>query len=171
MNDSESDTSRRVFGSDSNESSSDESSASNSSSKDSVEDCMDKLILEESNSVIETQAIEITSDISTKGSNKDYEHSKIYSNLVAAKTGISNKEIGDQYWTRGDSYSTKLSDKICYTCSGFPKCSKRMNLLLDPETQDVHVYISSDEHNHESTSRFINSRLNHTSRAKVNFLL
>ena len=100
MNDSESDTSRRVFGSDSNESSSDESSASNSSSKDSVEDCMDKLILEESNSVIETQAIEITSDISTKGSNKDYEHSKIYPNLVAAKTGISNKEIGDQYWTR-----------------------------------------------------------------------
>ena len=56
MNDSESDTSRRVFGSDSNESSSDESSASNSSSKDSVEDCMDKLILEESNSVIETSS-------------------------------------------------------------------------------------------------------------------
>ena len=100
-----------------------------------------------------------------KGANKDYVQVKTYQSMIAAKDGIANREICDQLWTRGISYSTQQGDKICFTCKGNPRCPKRMQLLLDPESQDVHVSVSMDEHSHLSLCR--RPQLNAQSRARV----
>jgi len=42
-----------------------------------------------------------------KGLNKEYAPVKSFPSMLAAKDGIENREIGDQLWTRGLSYSTK----------------------------------------------------------------
>ncbi len=101
--------------------------------------------------------------------NKDYVYEKTYPSLIEAKDGILNREIGAQLWTRSVSYSTQEGDKICYTCRGYPRCPRKMQMLLDPASQDVHVSVSSDEHSHilGSTSK----QLNPLSRDKVFELL
>lgn len=68
-----------------------------------------------------------------KGTSKEYDSVKTFPSMIAAKEGIDNREIGDQLWTRGISYSTKEGDKICFTCKGYPRCPKRMQMHLDPE--------------------------------------
>jgi len=68
--------------------------------------------------------------------------------MVEAQAGIVAGEVGDQNWTRGISYSTHEGDKICFTCKRHPKCAKRMQLLLDPSSQDVFASVSIDEHSH-----------------------
>ncbi len=83
-----------------------------------------------------------------KGSNKDYDYVKTYSSLLEAQEGVKSKEVCEQSWTRGMKYETKAGDKICYTCGGYPKCPKRMVMFLDPESQDVHVHVSTEVHNH-----------------------
>jgi len=87
-----------------------------------------------------------------KGSNKDYDYAKIYSSLLAAQEGAEAKEVGGQSWTRGIKYETKAGDRICYTCGGFPKCPKRMVMFLDPESQDVHVLVSTEVNDHTISS-------------------
>ena len=77
--------------------------------------------------------------------------------------------MGDQLWTRGIKYSTKQGEKICFTCKGFPRCAKRMQMFLDPESQDVNIYVSADEHNHSAIISGV--KLDPRSRAKVLELL
>ena len=100
-----------------------------------------------------------------KGLNKNYEFVATYPSLIEAKKAIEDRKLGNQLWTRGASYSTNIGDKINYTCRGFPKCPKHMQLLLDPESQDVHAHVSTDNHAHLSTSN--RSGLDAVSKAKV----
>ncbi len=81
--------------------------------------------------------------------NKDYEYQCTHSSLEAAKKAIQDAEIGGQLWTRGGHYSTKSGDKIVYTCRSFPKCPRKLQVHLDPENQDVHIYMSTDNHDHD----------------------
>lgn len=99
--------------------------------------------------------------------NKDYDYVKTYPSLVAAKEGVTRYEIGGKSWTRSVSYPTNYGDKVCYTCRGYPKCPKRMQMLLDTESQDVHIHLSSDSHDHTSTTSRSNPQLNPQSRSKV----
>ncbi len=96
--------------------------------------------------------------------NKDYDYISTHSDLESAKKAIDEGLIANQYWTRGNKYSTKSGDKICYTCRSFVKCPKRMYLLLDTENQDVHAYVSTDNHAHETISKL---RLDTVSKQKV----
>ncbi len=156
-------------------------SSSSSSSSDSSDNEihstvseLDQLHLEESNDVATTDNVSHVSlfseaSVASKGANKDYIPIKTYPSLLAAKDGIGKREICDQFWTRGMSYSTQQGDKICYSCRGNPKCPKRMQILLDPASQEVHVSVSSDEHSHGLFSR--RTRLNPESRDKVLELL
>ena len=66
-------------------------------------------------------------------------------------------------------YETKQGDKICYTCKGYPRCPKRMQLTLDPESSDVHVHVSTDAHDHHLIAT--TKGLNPSSKAKVLELL
>jgi hypothetical protein len=84
--------------------------------------------------------------------------------LEAARKAIEQGVIGCQYWTRAGKYQTNSGDKICYTCRSFAKCPKRMYLLLDPESQDVHANVSTDEHDHTISTKV---RLHPHSRQKV----
>ena len=126
------------------------------------------LVLDESPDTTH-KTLEITTEERIKRGNKEYELVRTYPSLVDASEGVKNKEICDQFWTRGVSYTTAQGDKICYTCRGFPKCPKRMQLHLDTESQDVHVHVSSDGHDH--LARNHQTRLNPLSKAKVLELL
>ena len=134
------------------------------SGSDNGSSLMGHLALDESSR--DSFADESTSSQS-KGKNKDYDFVKTYPSLVAAKEGVSQCEIGGKNWTRSVFYSTNYGDKICYTCRGFPKCPKRMHFVLDTENQDVHVHLSSDDHNHSYVTSRSNPQLNPLSRAKV----
>ncbi len=104
-----------------------------------------------------------------KGSYKDYQRLKTFPSLIVANEAIANREIGDQLWTRGMSYATKAGDKICFTCRAFPRCPKRMQLHLDPTSQEVHASVSLDEHSHARLGR--RPQLDPRSKAKVLELL
>ena len=88
-----------------------------------------------------------------KGSYKDYQRLVTFPSLIVANEAIANREIGDQLWTRGMFNATKAGDKICFTCRTFPRCPKRMQLHLDPTSQEVHVSVSLDEHSHSRLGR------------------
>ena len=118
---------------------------------------------------IQSCVAEASREIKTKGLNKDYEFECTFPNLIEAKKAIEDKKISAQFWTRGASYTTNNGDKICFTCKGFPKCPRRLYILLDPESQDAHIFISNDQHDHSSTSS--RSHLNARSRSKVIELL
>ena len=107
--------------------------------------------------------------INNRTKNKDYQFIRTYSSLLDAQKGVQNREIGEQLWTRGVKYETQEGSKICYTCRGHPKCNKRMLMVLDPASQDVHVSISSDAHSH--INNFFSKGLNALTKAKVIELL
>ena len=101
-----------------------------------------------------------------KGSYKDYKFLKTFPSFIAANEAIANREIEEQLWVRGQTYTTKSEgDKIYFTCRGYPRCPKRMLLHLDPTSQDVHVSVSLDEHSHALLGR--RPRLDPRSRARV----
>ncbi len=135
-------------------------------SVESIERSIEELRLEETN--------ELTNDgnpSSTRPSgvsNKEYVFDSTHIGLEAAKRAIDLGQIGNQYWTRGNTYTTKHGDKICYTCRSFSRCPKKMYLLLDPENLDVHAHVSTDEHDHDLSGKF---RLNPISKQKVLELL
>lgn len=108
-----------------------------------------------------TSTDNLTAEVSThtghKGMNKDYEHLSTYGSLPLAMKAEVLWNLDDNRWVRGNKYTTKSGDKINFTCRGFPKCPKRMKFLLDPESQDVHVQLSCNEHEHPSSTS--NSRL------------
>ena len=104
-----------------------------------------------------------------KGLNKIYEFAQTYSSMQSAVEGLNAKEISGQLWTRGQMYETKQGDKICYTCKGYPRCPKRMQLTLDPESSDVHVHVSTDAHDHHLIAT--TKGLNPSSKAQVLELL
>ena len=106
--------------------------------------------------------------VNNRNKNKDYQFIRTYASLMDAKAGVQNREIGEQLWTRGVSYGTHEGDKISYTCRGYPKCGKRMQMLLDPASQDVHVSVSLDAHSHSNN---LYKGLNPSTRAKVIELL
>ncbi len=109
--------------------------------------------------------VELSSNQGFKGTNKDYDFIFTYRSLALAFNAEEIGSIDDQRWVRGNTYSTKSGDKINFTCRGFPKCPRRMQFILDPDGSDVHVQISSNEHDHPaSTSR---SKLNRDSKKKV----
>ena len=166
----------------SSSSSSDDPSSSSSSSEEEVSSELSRLHLEDDSEVIPANLTQLDSwadgantnesygsATNTKGSNKEYVLEKTYSNMIEAKKGIDAGEVGDQHWTRGPSYNTNEGSKVCFTCRRYPKCPKRMQLLLDPNSQDVLVSVSTDEHSHIAMGRL--PALNPQSRAKVLELL
>ena len=80
-----------------------------------------------------------------------------------------NNEVCEQLWVRSVTHETKRGDKIMFTCKGFPRCPKRMQMCLDPESQDVHIHVSADSHNH--TAIISRIRIDPRSKAKVLELL
>ncbi len=158
----------KLSGSDSgSDSTNSNSSSSNSDRSRSLSD-FEALQLEDSNPAMSSKDTEIdNTGASTigKGTNKNYVPCVTFPSMIAAKAGIANREIGGQLWTRSVSYSTNEGDKVTFTCNGHPKCPKRMQLLLDPESQDVLASVSADEHQHTSFSS--RTRLNPESKAKV----
>ena len=126
---------------------------------------MAALVLDESDNPV--NASSASENGRTKGSNKDYDFVKTYESLVKARIGVAEREIGGKCWTRSVMYSTNCGDKICSTCRGYPKCPKRMQMLLDTESQDVHIYLSADEHDHSSINSKRTPQLDPLSRAKV----
>lgn len=144
-----------------------------SSTIESIESSLEKLILHEddtaNDATIHDANEEIHSEINevTKlcgVTHKDYEFHSTYSSLELTKKAIDQCIIGNQYWTRGGKYQTNYGDKILYTCRSFAKCPKKMYLLLDPENQDVHAFVSTDDHHHDT---FCKQRLNPLSKQKV----
>ena len=163
--------------SDTNSLNSSSSSSSNSSFEDeeALSNNMSKLELETSEVVDEANPLDDNNtdndsvQINNRTKNKDYQFIRTYSNLLDAQKGVQNREIGEQLWTRGVKYETQEGSKICYTCRGHPKCNKRMLMVLDPASQDVHVSISSDAHSH--INNFFSKGLNALTKAKVIELL
>ncbi|RNA29657.1 hypothetical protein BpHYR1_026585 [Brachionus plicatilis] len=51
-------------------------------------------------------------------------------------------------WTRAD---TRKIRKRFYTC--LKGCPKRLFLLLNAESENVNVFVSNDEHQHEETNK------------------
>ena len=116
---------------------------------------MDNLRLEDSNSTTHASVLsnnplvdQSSFVVTAKVTNKFYEPEKIYPSLAAAMEGVKMQEVGGQSWTRGPKYSTKMGDKIIFTCQGFPKCPRRLKLFLDPEVSDVQCSVSTDTHDH-----------------------
>ena len=108
-----------------------------------------------------------TQDALGKGTNKDYVIERTYSSMIEAKAAIDAGEVADQHWTRGTSYTTNEGDKICFTCKRHPKCPKRMQLLLDPKSEDVLASVSTDDHSHNILPTGRSPFLNPETRAKV----
>jgi len=161
----------------SNDASSDDASSkdvSSSSSSSNLDESVKSIRLHLDPSVTELVEPEPDPEISTnqgtKGLNKDYEFVATYTSLILAKQAIVDKEIGNQLWTRGCSYTTNIGDKINYTCRGHPKCPKRVQFLLDPSNQDVHVHLSTGPHDHQP-NHFSRCSLNPVSKKKVLELL
>ena len=84
-----------------------------------------------------------------RGKAKDYNFFAKYPSLVKAKEAI-DSGIDQNFWVRSVKRSTKEGNKIYFTCAGFPKCPRFLYILLDCETNDADVFVSTDEHDHYS---------------------
>ncbi|RNA41944.1 hypothetical protein BpHYR1_047420 [Brachionus plicatilis] len=54
-------------------------------------------------------------------------------------------------WTRADTRKIQEGEKRFYTC--LKGCPKRLFLLLNAESENVSVFVSNDEHQHEETNK------------------
>lgn len=100
-----------------------------------------------------------------RGLNQCYSFVETY--LVLAMDRLKDGKYEEQLWTRGLTYSTNNDgNKINFHCKRLPKCPERLQISLDLNSLDAHVYVSGDQHNHELTVKRYN-KLNPTSKGKV----
>ena len=98
-----------------------------------------------------------------KVTHKDYVQHSVHNNYMNCKK-IIDCGFENQFWTRKAKYNTNLAKKWNYTCKGFKEYPKRLLVLLDPDSQNATIFISTDNHDH---AQKVNSRLDSISKAKV----
>lgn len=81
-----------------------------------------------------------------RGRNKVYELTTECQSIKDAIDFV--KSLDSVKWTRSDTRKTQEGEKRFYTC--IKGCPKRLYILLNAENENASVYVSDDEHEHQT---------------------